>query len=400
MEDDVGDARIVRDLLETADAGLRLVWVRSLGDARRRLTADTVCIILDLSLPDTVMSDGLRRVIDMAGPVPVVVLTGLANRALGSAAVAEGAQDYLVKGVVDGEGLARAVRYAIERKRGQEIARRLHEADLLAAEKARLERGLLPQPVLSNPALRWVTRYRPGGGRALLGGDFFDGIELGASGGMGSPRSEGIRGPGRAEDAEGGSIRVVVGDVTGHGPDEAALGAALRVAWRALVMADSDGETTLRHLDQILRLERLHDDVFATICDLELRPDLAGGTLRLGGHPSPLLVRDTTVQEVHAVERGPLLGLLDQAEWPAQPLDLGREWALILFTDGIIEGRTASGGRLNVDGLSRLATAAVIRGCGLAELADELLAGAEAANDGPLADDVAIFLLATGDRWS
>lgn len=376
VEDDDGDARIVRDLLETADAGLHINWARSIREAAQLLSAETVCILLDMALPDTVMSDGLRQVLELAGPVPVVVLTGFADAALGAAAVAQGAQDYLVKGSVNGESLARAIRYAVERKRGEETGRRLREADLLAAEKARLERGLLPQPVIANPHLRWVTRYRPGGGRALLGGDFFDAIEL-----------------------PDGTVRIIVGDVTGHGPDEAALGAALRVGWRALVIGGVPTDDVLPHLDRLLRLERLSDDVFTTVCDLSIRADLARAEMRLGGHPSPLLIRSGEVEEVTPPSYGPLLGLLDGATWPSYLVELGDEWGLIIYTDGVIEGRAEDGGRLDAVGLRRIATDALIDTVSLAELADDLLAGAEAANDGPLVDDVALFLLAAGHRW-
>lgn len=359
-----------------ADTGLDITWARSVREAAKLLSAQTVCVLLDMALPDTVMSDGLRQVLELAGPIPVVVLTGFADAALGAAAVAQGAQDYLVKGTVSGESLARAIRYAVERKRGEETARRLREADLMAAEKARLERGLLPQPVIANPLLRWETRYRPGGERALLGGDFFDAIEL-----------------------PDGTIRLIVGDVTGHGPDEAALGAALRVGWRALVIGGVPADEVLPRLDLLLRLERLTDDVFTTVCDLSIRPDLSGAGIRLGGHPSPLLIRDNTVEEVTPPSFGPLLGLLDDATWPSFSLELGPEWGLIVYTDGVIEGRTGDGGRLDASGLTRIAIDALVDQLTLGQLADDLLAGAEAANNGPLADDVALFLLAAGPRW-
>ena len=213
VEDDAGDALLVEDLLNTAGAGLTTVRVSSLSEVTRALSRHTVCILFDLGLPDSDGLGGLRSVLLAAGPVPVIVLTGLTDQTLGEEAVSAGAQDYLTKASVDGEGLTRAIRYAIERKLGEDAHRRLREVELVAAERDRLERGLLPRPIIANPALRWATRYRPGGQRTLLGGDFFDGIEL-----------------------SDGTIRFLIGDVSGHGPDEAALGVALRVAWRALVL--------------------------------------------------------------------------------------------------------------------------------------------------------------------
>lgn len=376
VEDDAGDALLVEELLSGAEADFTPVWVTSIADTESRITAQTLCILLDLGLPDSEGLEGLKRMLQIAGRLPVIVLTGRVDRDLGDAAVAVGAQDYLVKGTVSGEELVRAVRYAVERRRGQETAQRLAEAELLAAEKARLERGLLPRPIISDPRVTWATRYRPGGGRALLGGDFFDGIEM-----------------------DDGTVRVVVGDVTGHGPDEAALGVALRVAWRSLVLAGVPADSILRDLQLLLMAERHAEDVFATVCDITLAADLSEAELRLGGHPAPLLVRHGRVEQAAPERRGPLLGLVDDATWPPALVPLGAEWGMLLFTDGLVEGRTPDGDRLDVTGLAALASVAVTGGCSLGGLADELIAGAEQANHGPLPDDVALFLLGTGERW-
>jgi serine phosphatase RsbU (regulator of sigma subunit) len=239
-----------------------------------------------------------------------------------------------------------------------------------------LERGLLPRPIISNPALRWATRYRPGGQRTLLGGDFFDGIEL-----------------------SDGTIRFLIGDVTGHGPDEAALGVALRVAWRALVLGGCSPGDVLGHLQTVLGAERHADDVLATVCDLTVHGDLERAELRLGGHPAPLLVTGLEVGEVSVIDRGPLLGAVADPVWPVCPVELGREWALILYTDGIVEARNETGGWLDTAGLAELASSSIAAGRNLGGLADDLIAGAETANEGPLRDDVALFLLAAGFRW-
>src|SRR5205085_1902861 len=111
--------------------------------------------------------------------VAVCVLTGLADEHLGMAAVAEGAQDYLIKGRVDGTLLSRAIRYAVERRRADENALRLREAELRTAESRRLERGLLPQPLIEPGLVALEAFYRPGRQRALLGGDVYDAVPTG-----------------------------------------------------------------------------------------------------------------------------------------------------------------------------------------------------------------------------
>jgi serine phosphatase RsbU (regulator of sigma subunit) len=376
VEDDAGDALLVEELLSDAAPSFKPVWVASIAEAERRVTASTLCILLDLGLPDSEGLEGLRHTLLIAGRIPVIVLTGRVDRDLGEAAVAVGAQDYLVKGTVSGEELVRAVRYAVERRKGQETAQRLAEAEIMAAEKARLERGLLPRPIIANDQLTWATHYRPGGGRALLGGDFFDGIE-------------------RAD----GSLRVLMGDVTGHGPDEAALGVALRVAWRSLVLAGTPTDSVLGDMQLVLTAERHAEDVFATVLDVTVAPDLTRAEFRLAGHPAPLIVGRGRVEQADIHTRGPLLGLVEDATWPTAEVELGTDWAVVLFTDGVIEGRDPAGGRLDVAGLVGLAAQAVGSGCSLRGLGDELLAGAEKSNGGPLSDDVALFLIGTGDRW-
>jgi serine phosphatase RsbU (regulator of sigma subunit) len=373
VEDDAGDALLVEELLYVADLGLSTTRASSLSEATGQLTPATACILLDLGLPDAAGLDGLRHLVAAAPRVPVIVLTGLADRVLGEAAVSAGAQDYLAKGSVDGEGLARAVRYAIERQRGQEAARQLVQAVLLRAENARLERGLLPRPRIFSRSFRWVTRYQPGGGRALLGGDFLDGVEL-----------------------PDGTLRIILGDVAGHGPDEAALGIALRVAWRALVFAGVPPADIFDHLEGLLDAERRSDADFVTAVDLVVLPDLSAVELRTAGHPSPLLVRDGSVREVALPSRGPLLGVIPDATWGVDTVILEDDWLLAVFSDGLIEGRSSEHGRLGTAGLQALLADAVARHDDLGSIADHLIAGAEAANGGLLVDDVALFLLTAG----
>ncbi len=97
-------------------------------------------------------------------------MTGLAEEQAGLTAVAEGAQDYLVKGVVDAELLTRSVRYAIERKRAEHAAAALQASEQRSRENARLERGLLPVPLLRSDSIDVVTRYRTGRAGGSAGG--------------------------------------------------------------------------------------------------------------------------------------------------------------------------------------------------------------------------------------
>jgi serine phosphatase RsbU (regulator of sigma subunit) len=287
----------------------------------------------------------------------------------------------LSKGTVNDESLSRALRYAIARRRGEEASRRLREAELLRAENARLERGLLPSPLIFNSELSWATRYKPGGQRALLGGDFFDAVEL-----------------------SDGTIRVVIGDVCGHGPNEAALGVALRVAWRALALADQTPEKTLLALERVLQVERNDAAMFvtfATLCDIELGTDLKRAQIRLAGHPAPLLFDGTTVIEAPVTERNlPLGATRCLGECSPNVIDLDPGWTMLAFTDGLVEARVGNdGARLDTVGLERLAQSAFETAGTLGGVADKLIADAEDCNGAPLADDVALVLLSTAPRW-
>jgi len=372
IEDDPGDAFLVKELLTEANAPVDLEICADMASARSRL-GQVHCVLLDLGLPDTTGLEGLREVLRDRSGVAVCVLTGLEDEHLGIAAVGEGAQDYLVKGQVDGVLLGRAVRYAVERKRADDNARRLREVELRQAESARLERGLLPKPLMSTASPSVISLYRPGRHRALLGGDFFDVVQTGPE-----------------------RLHLLVGDVCGHGVDEAPLGVALRVAWRALVLAGVPDEAVLPSLEQVLVSERRSDELFATVATACI--DLAGRTaeMRLAGHPPPLVLAGRSVRQCD-VEPGLVLGVVPGLDRPATHVELGGDdWALLLYTDGLIEGRVDGadpGERLGVDGLCHLLAGPERDAVRYSELPRWLLGRVEEHNDGPLADDVAVLLI-------
>ena len=144
VEDNPGDVRLVREWLREGNpTAFHIVHVARLAEAlleTRRSHFDAV--LLDLSLPDGHGLDTLRQFQAAAPHLPIVVLSGLHDEALALEAVRRGAQDYLVKGEEHGPAMARAVRYAIERKRGEEELRRArdqleeHVAERTAALRA------------------------------------------------------------------------------------------------------------------------------------------------------------------------------------------------------------------------------------------------------------------------
>jgi len=129
VEDNPGDVRLFLELLrETGDGHVKLEQVDRLSTALERLSSQTFDVmLLDLSLPDAHGLDTLVRAHAHAPSVPIVVLTGLDDQALAVKAVRAGAQDYLVKGRVDGDLLVRSMRYATERARALEALERREE---------------------------------------------------------------------------------------------------------------------------------------------------------------------------------------------------------------------------------------------------------------------------------
>jgi serine phosphatase RsbU (regulator of sigma subunit) len=372
VEDDEGDAFLVRELLYEAGAPFDLVVATTLREAGTLMTG-VECVLLDLGLPDAEGIDGLRRLLAMAGGAAVCVLTGRSDEHLGVAAVAEGAQDYLVKGQVDGVLLIRALRYAVERKRSDENTRRLREVELRQAESARLERGLLPQPLMSTTVVDVHTFYRSGRALGLLGGDFFDVVQVG-------------------ED----KLHVIVGDVCGHSVDEAALGVELRVAWRALVLAGVPDGQILGALEQVLMSERRAREVFATVASAVIDLSANRATVWLAGHPPPVVLSHGRAGPVKA-RTGIVLGVRPTPT-PATDVEFsGDDWSLLMYTDGLIEGHTGVGNeRLDVDGLCGLLAEPAAHEVPLETLPAWLVGRAEQGNGGPLADDVAMLLISRG----
>ncbi len=120
IEDNPGDARIIKEMLIAGAARLRLEWVDRLSKGQERLAQGRVdLVLLDLSLPDSRGIETFTQLGAQVDQVPIVVLSGIDDEVVAIEAVREGAQDYLVKGQVDSNLLIRAIRYAIERHRMQ-----------------------------------------------------------------------------------------------------------------------------------------------------------------------------------------------------------------------------------------------------------------------------------------
>ena len=247
---------------------------------------------------------------------------------------------------------------AISRVRQQRARHEAHEL------QAGLQQALLPRLAIPGPPIRVATFYLAGEHRLLLGGDFLDAVELG-----------------------NGGLRLIIGDVSGHGPRAAAIGATMRASWRAVTVSGASLETVMDTLDAVFLAERRSTADFATLCVATISAD---GTLRLlsAGHPPPMLATDGA-RDI-AVRPFLPLGIVRRQTWTETTCALPAGWRLLFYTDGLLEGRASPGAdqRLGPERVRSL----VLRlpDLGRSDL-DVLVGHVTAANGGPLSDDVALL---------
>lgn len=203
-----------------------------------------------------------------------------------------------------------AIAAAARREAGQATERRLWET---------VQSGLLPDRLPSPRGLRIAARYQPAEKALLLGGDFYDSVRL-----------------------ADGRLALMVGDMAGHGAPAAARATGLRFAWRTLVAANPDPAYVLRGLNTQAanptdRAEGLFASMLYAVVDPHGEVEYAPA-----GHPPPVILTPDRCA-VHEPESwGPLLGVIDWADWPVTRLRLEPGDSMVLFTDGLIEARAGA----------------------------------------------------------
>src|SRR5262249_23481745 len=156
IEDNPGDARLIEEYLKEVEGlSFRLERCERFVAGLDRLARGGIdVVLLDLSLPDSRGLDTFVRLHAAAPGTPVVVLTGFNDELLAVKAVQEGAEDYLVKGYVNSNLLARSLRYAIERTRRRQAGRRPRQTEAKLHGGPRVQRRPFPGPPAPPPGPR------------------------------------------------------------------------------------------------------------------------------------------------------------------------------------------------------------------------------------------------------
>ncbi|MFD4728651.1 PP2C family protein-serine/threonine phosphatase [Streptomyces seoulensis] len=181
-----------------------------------------------------------------------------------------------------------------------------------------LQHHLLPRALPEVPGLELSAAYEVGDTTLDVGGDFYDVV------------------------AAGGKVALFIGDVCGRGAEAAAFTALARHTLRTLLEDGTAPGPALSRLNRVLTDERASRFVTALVVVLTPAGDGWDAEIAAAGHPFPLLRRaDGEVTEVAA--HGLLLGVVPGASYEPVRVRLGEGDAVMMFTDGLIEARSADG---------------------------------------------------------
>jgi len=182
-----------------------------------------------------------------------------------------------------------------------------------------------------------------------------------------------------------------LGDVAGHGISAAIVMAMIQEELehriRSCAITRCDPSATMGRLHEFLR-PLLPQNRFATTVIGHLLDD---GTLRIAnaGHCPPLILRrDGSLESIAST--GPVIGILSEARWSSATTRLEPGESLILYSDGLVEARSANGEEFGIDGLKRILQRRLRAAA--ATLAADILEAVERHTDGARQDDLTLVI--------
>ena len=313
VEDDPEDALLLRDSVSEARLA-RFEWteVETLAHAIERSRGRPFDVaLLDLSLPDSRGLETFESLRGAAPRIPIVILTGLDDERTGLEAVHRGAQDYLVKGRLDGSVVTRSIRFAIERVRREQAERDLfaREAEVLAARE--IQQRLFPA---SAPLVAGFDLAGASFPADETGGDYYDFVAM-----------------------PGGPLALVVGDVSGHGLAAALLMSETRAYLRALMLFREDVADILDMVNRALSSDT-GDVAFVTLLLARLDPQARTLVYASAGHPPGYVLDDAGNVKQELWSTGLPLGVDPESAFTAaNPISLESGDLVFLLTDGVVE---------------------------------------------------------------
>lgn len=248
----------------------------------------------------------------------------------------------------------------------EEAIRGVHEESVRLSET--LTAALQPRLPAQHRDVDVLTVYKPGERLLGLGGDFLDAVVL-----------------------PDGRLALIIGDVAGHGPLAAALGASLRASWRSLTLAGSSPEDLMDTLEAMVVMED-SEDLFVTACVAWLDPESCRLSIISAGHPRPLVV-SAAVEPIDVPVHVPL-GVGEGDHWEPVDFDLPSDCSLLFYTDGLIEGLVRPGSRERFGELRLAEMFEGLTGGVTPQSLARLIERIEEVNGSPLPDDVTALVLA------
>ena len=311
------EVRIRHILTQSSNSDFSLECCDRLDTGLARLAKGAIDVVLtDLMLPDSEGLETFLRVHKMAGRVPIVVLTGLDDRLLAVTAVQEGAEDYLVKGQVDGDGLARSLRYAVGRSSRREIQGQLDAANQEFRAARAIQQKLFPTvPQLSSFDIGGMSYCAVG-----TCGDYFDYIHM-----------------------LGKCVGIVIADVSGHGLGSSLLMATTRAYLRALMRVHSDVGEILTIANRAL-VDDTQSEHFVTLVLACLDPHTRSFVYTSAGHPPGYVLDARGAVKATLNSTGFPLGMIMETEYhTGLQMTLEPGDVVVLFSDGILEATSPQG---------------------------------------------------------
>jgi PAS domain S-box-containing protein len=228
-----------------------------------------------------------------------------------------------------------------------------------------LQRSLLPPRLPSIPGITMAARFRAAGEASEVGGDFYDVF------------------------AAGDAWMVVIGDVTGKGPEAASVTSLARYTIRTAAQYEESPAGALARLNAAL-LDPERRQLCTVVCAriVPRRGGSARVTVACAGHPPPFRLRDGRAEPIPVA--GPLLGAFEGSRWSDTDVELAAGETLVLYTDGVTDTR-GDRGRFGTDRLAGiLAAATEVEPDEVATRIDRALLGFQA---GAQRDDVALLVM-------